>query len=223
MGHKFSRSEDNNSRTVAVTVNQVIKGKTYQTTWCLLTLKELIKSAREINRSSSTEEVATRYWSLEKGIPPTYDPSSGSFATVKDDNFLDRIKMVNLRTSASFDLPCCMCGSSDNINMHHLKHIRHTKYELIPREQFWARTMSLRNRKQIPLCRECHMNVVHRGKYGGMKLSTYVPRVMYDNRLITIEGHINSDRIEKLYSKTLQDKRWLLQHQSSHQHQNDYE
>lgn len=220
LGHKFSRSEDNNSRTIAVTVNQVIKGKTYQKTWRLLTLKELIKSAREINRK---EDVATRYWSLVKGIPPTYDPSSGSFATVKDDNFLDKIKMVNLRTSASFDLPCCMCGSSDNINMHHLKHVRHTKYELIPREQFWARTMSLRNRKQIPLCRECHMNVVHRGKYGGTSLSTYVPKVMYDNRLITIEGHINSDRIEKLYSKTLQDKGWTLQHHSSHQQQNDYE
>jgi len=220
LAYKFSRSEDNKSRTIAVTINQVIKGKTYQKTWRLLTLKELIKSAREINRK---EDVATRYWNLEKGIPPTYDPSSGSFATVKDDNFLDKIKMVNLRTSASFDLPCCMCGSSDNINMHHIKHVRHTKYELIPREQVWARTMSLRNRKQIPLCRECHMNVVHRGKYGGTKLSTYVPKIMYDNRLITIEGHINSDRTEKLYLKTLQDKGWMLQHQNSHQQQNEYE
>lgn len=70
--------------------------------------------------------------------------------------------------------------------------------------------MSLRNRKQIPVCKECHMHTIHKGKYGGTKLSTFTPTILYDNRLITIESHIHKGP-EENYFKTLAEKGWILQ------------
>lgn len=89
--------------------------------------------------------------------------------------------------------------------MHHLNHIRKTRYELIP--EGYMKVMSLRNRKQIPVCRECHINIIHPGRYGGVKLGNFAPTIMYDNRLITLESHIQKGA-EKAYIKTLLERGW---------------
>jgi hypothetical protein len=67
--------------------------------------------------------------------------------------------------------------------------------------------MFLRNRKQITLCRECHINVVHKGKYGGTKLATLAPKIMYDDRLINIESHLKPGK--EYYAKTLKKRGWV--------------
>lgn len=105
---------------------------------------------------------------------------------------------------------CCICGSEDSVQMHHLRHIRKTTYELIPENRTWEKVMSLRNRKQIPVCKECHIHIIHKGKYGGTKLSTFTPSIMFDNRLITLENHIHRG-CERNYTKTLAEKGWVLQ------------
>jgi hypothetical protein len=55
--------------------------------------------------------------------------------------------------------------------MHHIRHIRTINPKLNPFDQLAARI----NRKQIPLCRECHRKV-HLGKHQGMSLRhfTYI-------------------------------------------------
>ena len=66
--------------------------------------------------------------------------------------------------------------------------------------------MSLRNRKQIPVCRHCHMHVIHSGDYKGGRLSDKV-RVncnLVDNRIIHIESYVKPGK--EYFSKTLQER-----------------
>ncbi len=71
----------------------------------------------------------------------------------------------DLRISNSIlDSPCLICDSKDNIEMHHLKHLKDTKDK-----GTLIKIMSKIRRKVIPLCSVCH-DKVHAGKYDGMSL-----------------------------------------------------
>lgn len=77
----------------------------------------------------------------------------------------DEIRLgINKRTRSKLDRPCAICGSPDDVEMHHLRHVRKGK------TIGFAAVMSAINRKQIPACRECH-NKIHAGKYDGIALS----------------------------------------------------
>lgn len=63
---------------------------------------------------------------------------------------------------------CCICAADKDIQMHHVRHVR--KADGKPKG--FTRVMGLINRKQIPVCRECH-GKIHRGEYDGMELSQF--------------------------------------------------
>ena len=70
-----------------------------------------------------------------------------------------------LRTRSKLGENCVICGSDDRVQMHHLRHVRKMGTNL----KGFSRLMATLNRKQIPVCHECH-GKVHRGKYDGMSL-----------------------------------------------------
>lgn len=105
-----------------------------------------------------------------------------------DENFLERINWINFRSQAGLDLPCALCGNPET-EMHHINHIRKTKITMISPIDSVKRMMFLRNRRQIPVCRDCHMNKIHSGKYTGPPL-----RKLYDNRIINSENYITINR-----------------------------
>lgn len=72
---------------------------------------------------------------------------------------------MDIRTINDFGKPCASCGSDENVEMHHLKHIRTINVDLNPFDKLMAKI----NRKQIPLCHKCHREV-HAGKYDGKSL-----------------------------------------------------
>ncbi len=79
----------------------------------------------------------------------------------------DEISMgINKRTRSKLDKPCAVCGNANDVEMHHLRHVRKGK------TVGFAEVMSAINRKQIPVCRECHVKI-HAGKYDGIKLSDF--------------------------------------------------
>lgn len=63
---------------------------------------------------------------------------------------------------------CANCGHKENIEMHHIRHIRTVNLKLSRFDQMAARI----NRKQIPLCKRCHRQV-HLGKHQGMSLKNF--------------------------------------------------
>lgn len=193
--------------TIEVEVRNIIEGETYKKKWTLYKMEYLIKKARSLKRKERLFDI---YWSLKKKRIVTYTDQDKH--SITNDDFYDKINWINIRTNSSFDLPCAICGSDEDIEMHHIKHVRKKRYDLIDKEKTWEQAMSIKNRKQIPVCRECHMNLIHRGKYGGTKLSYICPKIMYDNRIITIESHINKGKLNRLnkefQKKTLEQKGW---------------
>ncbi|MCW7552948.1 reverse transcriptase domain-containing protein [Endozoicomonas gorgoniicola] len=73
---------------------------------------------------------------------------------------------TNKRTRSKLGCHCAICGNPENVEMHHVRHIR--KMGQIPNG--FTRVMAQINRKQIPVCHDCHRQI-HNGKYDGIKLS----------------------------------------------------
>jgi group II intron reverse transcriptase/maturase len=81
---------------------------------------------------------------------------------------LERMANAYFRTRARMDSFCYVCDSTENLEMHHVKHIRKTteKIEL----DYWTRIMATMNRKQLVVCRDCH-NKIHEGEYDELALN----------------------------------------------------
>nr|ATI20252.1 group II intron reverse transcriptase/maturase [Juglanconis oblonga] len=98
-------------------------------------------------------------------IGPVLSRSPMSFLGAS--GFYDPFSIVDrkISTISSLDMACANCGSEERVEMHHLRHIRTINVKLSPFDKMMARI----NRKQVPLCRSCHIDV-HTGKYQGKSL-----------------------------------------------------
>ena len=81
------------------------------------------------------------------------------------------MKKINWRTSKNLNAFCCICGTYENIEWHHVRAIRKGKVT------GFTQVMNQLNRKQMPLCRKHHLEV-EQGKYNDIKL-TELMRVDY--------------------------------------------
>lgn len=83
-------------------------------------------------------------------------------------NPVDPFTITNwsLRTQINLFEPCWVCGNPDDIEMHHVKHLRKGGV----RSTGFTALMSMLNRKQIPVCKGCHVKI-HKGLYNDMKLN----------------------------------------------------
>jgi len=93
-------------------------------------------------------KVSDRKWQLAKTFKDPFTISA------------NRVSRTRLNKS------CCICQTRDKIEMHHVKHVRKRGH----RYQGFHAEMALLNRKQVPLCRKCHI-AVHMGLSDGIKLS----------------------------------------------------
>lgn len=74
---------------------------------------------------------------------------------------------ANLISRSSLGLPCAICDSDEGpIEMHHVRHVKKQGF----RYRGFHEQMALLNRKQIPLCKDCHKKV-HAGLYDGPSLA----------------------------------------------------
>jgi hypothetical protein len=74
---------------------------------------------------------------------------------------------VTMRTRSKLGFPCLICGSEQDVSMHHVRHIRKMAEK---KPQGFLTVMRALNRKQVPVCRSCHAKI-HKGEYDGMRLS----------------------------------------------------
>ena len=81
---------------------------------------------------------------------------------------VDRLQWsVTMRTRSKLGMPCCVCNSVQQVEMHHVRHIRKTGGK---KPVGFNAILQALNRKQIPVCITCHQKI-HRGDYDGMNLS----------------------------------------------------
>jgi len=98
-------------------------------------------------------------------------------AAFTDSPHVDLVRTaVRMRTHSKLGRPCCVCGSADDVEMHHIQH-SHKMSEKKASSNDFARILRALNRKQIPVCKRCHRKI-HKGEYDGLKLSelAYDPR-----------------------------------------------
>jgi nicotine oxidoreductase len=112
-------------------------------------------------------------WKLSDGRDREISFAENTDWQVKTDAFADNPAdpdllawQVTLRTKSKLGFPCLICGSERDVNMHHVRHIR--KMEVRKSSGFLAIMRAL-NRKQVPVCRECHLKI-HSGEYDGISL-----------------------------------------------------
>jgi group II intron reverse transcriptase/maturase len=76
------------------------------------------------------------------------------------------------KTKTSLLDNCAICGYTGRIEMHHVRHIRKRGQHVKGFKLYLAAI----NRKQIPVCRQCHRDI-HNGKYDGPNLSTILEKI----------------------------------------------
>lgn len=80
---------------------------------------------------------------------------------------IDRVNwFYQVRSRSRLGWPCAICGTEDDVEMHHLKHIRKVGTK---KPAGFAHIMARLNRKQIPVCRVCH-SAIHAGRYDQIRL-----------------------------------------------------
>lgn len=81
---------------------------------------------------------------------------------------VDRLQWsITMRTRSKLGMPCCICNSVQQVEMHHVRHIRKTGGK---KPVGVNAILQMLNRKQIPVCKTCHQKI-HRGDYDGLSLS----------------------------------------------------
>jgi hypothetical protein len=106
---------------------------------------------------------------------PTVDyrrPKKFSIATHTLDNFsleayIDQYDRRVQRGRKDLKGPCILCGSDQEIEVHHVRKLSNTGYKK-PRD-YLSKMMSRMNRKQVPVCKICHIKI-HQGVYDGRRV-----------------------------------------------------
>jgi len=191
------------TKTIGAEVNITIGDVIYVKEWKLLTILSIRNSILAQKRK---EKLTKIFWEREKGKIGGYHTNSPN-PSITQDNYLDAISWVSLRTQASFHMPCILCRATKNIEMHHIKSIRKSSYTNLEAITF-LQMMSLRNRKQIPVCHECHRDKIHGGKYSGPALRTLLSKKLVDNRILHIESYVKPG--QEYYVKSLSEKGWAI-------------
>jgi len=125
---------------------------------------------------------------LQQRINPKYLAES---STILFEDFWTQYKS-SWRTKFKLTKFCIICGTSENLESHHIKKIRGLRKS---KADPFIKVMAQLNRKQIIVCRGCHMNI-HSGKYNNISL-----KLLYDRRIPIIEN-ITRTGLTTNYSKT---------------------
>nr|YP_009710014.1 hypothetical protein [Coleochaete scutata]QFU80119.1 hypothetical protein [Coleochaete scutata] len=81
--------------------------------------------------------------------------------------YVEHMSNITRRTYKLLESSCHICGREENLQVHHVKHLRKMGKTVI--KDYLLAGMVRMNRKQITVCVHCH-NAIHRGKYDGPAL-----------------------------------------------------
>lgn len=162
---KFGYKLHSKSRqTVRYTVHLKTGDKTYSRNYSLLSYADL----KDIHKRNKYSKIRERiFYDVEKifknpAVPIeerkafilVNDEKHRNLPSINDEDFVKKLSWVSLRTEAQMSLPCSYCGSFENVHQHHLKHVRNRAFSLIDENTPYKKILALRNRKQIPLCKD---------------------------------------------------------------------
>lgn len=124
------------------------------------------------------ERLRTTVETIQSNLRSKYEKRNEDFLINRD--FEANAKTFH-RTAYKLSCRCVICGSTEKVEMHHVRHIRGYN---IKQQQGFPAIMGALNRKQVPLCKH-HHTCVHNGTYDGIALSE-----LYDTRIAQSESYI---------------------------------
>jgi len=130
---------------------------------CTLARKLRLNTAKVIKRFGKDIKVRTTNGKVIKlAIPSTLRKGPhNKFKNVEFDPLATT--RWKIRTISSLDKDCIICGAKDKIEMHHIKSLKTSE------TRSYAQQLRAMNRKQIPVCKDCH-DKIHSGAYDGISL-----------------------------------------------------
>ena len=84
---------------------------------------------------------------------------------------LMKTKISKAMTERWADMICALCGSSHNIEVHHLRSVKEIRQKIRTGDSTYAQWKGGFIRKQIPLC-NYHHNLLHKGQLSALDLRT---------------------------------------------------
>ena len=171
----------NDNRAVTHQVSQIVRNslaKTYAAKFKLESMRQVItRAGKDLSRSIKPEKRAigntdwrqmedarkaggklkpTRVslpYTLAREIPkPDIRHSFSGISGGKIRDPYTTMHNMALRAHGKFCGSCCACGSTENVEMHHVRGLKHLKGKDVTEKLIIAA-----NRKAIPLCRPCHL------------------------------------------------------------------
>lgn len=135
---------------------------------CTITINEKILRQFTINEFERSFTLLTYKYCREIGlinkIKKNYNKKNFKEDIYNNGDFFKIIKKINWRTYRNLTSACAICGTTENVQMHHVKHIK--KGQVIG----FTQVLNQLNRRMIPLCFKHHRDV-HNGKYDNIKLN----------------------------------------------------
>jgi hypothetical protein len=93
-------------------------------------------------------------------IKPRYNLSPWDLKFKKNIDIIQTFYIQSLSSASLNNLECSLCGSTHRVEMHHIRHLK----DLNPKINRLDAIMAKKRRKQIAVCRKCHLS------YHGSKL-----------------------------------------------------
>ena len=91
-----------------------------------------------------------------KFYKPGYKNNPWAFSTSHVD-YLVKFYARAISPASLLGLVCSLCGSDYRVEMHHVRHLK----DIDPKKSLAEKLMMRKKRKQIPLCRSCHLSLHH--------------------------------------------------------------
>jgi len=148
----------NNYGRVAARVHYILKyscALTIASKMKLKTLRKVFsKYGGDLNIKDGDGKIITNYPTVSYKRPHKVHLGKG----LSYDNIIDKLTYRLARGRSDLKGPCTVCGSIENIEIHHVRKLKPKSLK----KDWLNNLMSRMQRKQIPLCRTCHQNL-HKG------------------------------------------------------------
>lgn len=131
---------------------------------CILTLasKLRLKTKAKVFKKYGRDINIIKDGKIVASFPTPSLSRPNKFYTSVDNPFerLEKLSRATFRSKTIFNSNCYFCGISENLEMHHVRKIKDSSKKI--KKDYYTAMMSRINRKQIPVCRSCHIKL-HKG------------------------------------------------------------
>ena len=157
----------NNYGRVAARVHYILKyscALTIASKMKLTTLRRVFnKYGKNLNIRNESGEIITSYPTVDYRRPKKFTINRIlDFSSLEA--LIDKYDRRVQRGRKDLKGPCMLCGSNQSIEVHHIRKLSDIKHK-----NYLSDMMSRMNRKQIPVCKKCHIKI-HQGKYNGKQI-----------------------------------------------------